>query len=193
MKHLAAFSLLLAVCGICGCVAISASSDYVSGTDFSNLKTYNWVAGPQPIAGDTRIDNTLTNQRIRNAIDQALAAQGYVKTSSGTSDFLVSYQAAIEGKLNVTTIDIPYQTPSTRDLVTGSSSTWNLAHGGRETFVNQYDEGSLFIDIVDPKTNELMWRGTGKATVLEKATPEKREARINEGVKKILSQFPPTR
>lgn len=194
-----AASLVLATILISGCNTISTSSDYVRGTNFSSLKTYNWVTVDQPVTGDIRVDNTLVDSRIRKAIEANLSAKGYEKLTSGDPDFLVSYQAAIEGKLDVTTVSMPYSVPSIdpRGNYRGGAYYGGgfygsaFAYGGSETFVSQYDEGSVFIDIVNPKTKKIMWRGIGKATVLEKATPEKREARINEGVTKILSEFPP--
>ena len=106
-------------------------------------------------------------------------------------DFLVIYRASIEGKLDVTTIDPPMVTPSVyRGVVTTPASAFDWYYGGR-TFVSQYEEGTLLLDFVNPKSNQLMWRGSAKATVMENASPEKREARINEGVQKILAQFPP--
>jgi len=170
-----------------GCATVSVDSDYASNTDFSNLKTYSWLQAAQPAAGDARIDNALTDSRIRNAVDQSLLAKGFVKLQTGTPDFLVAYQAAIEAKTDVTTIN----RPSSFGMMGGYSSSAYFAYSNNETFVTEYDEGSLLIDIVNPKTKELMWRGSGKATVLENAKPEKREKRISEGVAKILAEFPP--
>ncbi len=191
MKILYVIPVVIFLIFFAGCASVDTSSDYVNGVNFASFKTYDWVAGPQPLAGDARIDNTLTDSRIRKAVDSALASKGFVKTASGNPDFLVAYQAAIQGKLDVTTVDIPYSTPSGADIMRGNYHGSTLAYGGTETFVNQYEEGTLLIDMINPQTKELMWRGTGKATVLEKAKPEKREARIKEGVEKILSQFPP--
>ena len=176
---------------ISGCATVAVNSDYDNAADFSKLKTYQWAAEAQERTGDPRIDNSLTDSRIRRAVDSALGGRGFLKVDSGNPDFLVGYQAAIKKELSVQTVDMPYYTPSTRDLATGHYYGTNWAHGGAQTFVNEYEEGTLYLDIVNPQTKKIMWRGIGKATVLEDAKPEKREARINEGVKKILSQFPP--
>ena len=50
-------------------------------------------------------------------------------------------------------------------------------------------EGTLFIDIIDAKTKELVWQGEGSG-YLPKNT-EKKDARIMEFVSKILEQYPP--
>ncbi len=181
---------LAMVLGLSGCATIATTSDYVKTENFSNLKTYSWVSDVQKKTGDARVDSALTDSRIRNAIDNELLAKGFQKQASGATDFKVSYQAMIETKTVETIIDPPYMAPSAADIRSGDfHNDWAFA--GKTAFVDEYDEGTVLVDIVNPKTNQLIWRGTGKATVLENASPEKREARINEGIKKILSQFPP--
>ncbi len=45
---------------------------------------------------------------------------------------------------------------------------------------------STWLDIINAKTNELIWRGAGKVTVSENAADAKPDVWINESVKKIL-------
>ena len=54
----------------------------------------------------------------------------------------------------------------------------------------KYNEGVLFIDIVDNKKNELVWQGIGKGYIYTDR-PEKKIEKINAIVGKILLQFPP--
>ena len=63
--------------------------------------------------------------------------------------------------------------------------------GGDETFVTQYEEGTILVDVVDTKTNTLVWRGSGKKAIDENANSAKREANINKAIQKILAEFPP--
>lgn len=58
--------------------------------------------------------------------------------------------------------------------------------------IYEYEEGSLILDFVDPKTKNLIWRGSGKAQVDSAMTPESRDKLINEAVAKILKNFPPS-
>ena len=55
--------------------------------------------------------------------------------------------------------------------------------------VNTTPEGTLFIDLIDAKTKELIWQGEGTG-YLTKNT-DKKDARIKEFVAKILDQYPP--
>jgi hypothetical protein len=57
--------------------------------------------------------------------------------------------------------------------------------------VDQYEEGTLFIDVIDPKRNTMIWRGSATARVTPDLTPEERETRIGEAVRAILAKFPP--
>jgi hypothetical protein len=54
----------------------------------------------------------------------------------------------------------------------------------------KYNEGVLFIDIVDKKNNELLWQGIGKG-YLYTDRPDKKSEKIKAMVSKILLQFPP--
>jgi len=56
--------------------------------------------------------------------------------------------------------------------------------------VNQYTEGTLFIDFIDKEGNELVWQGIGSGAMKLKNT-KKKEERINKFVNEILSEYPP--
>ena len=51
--------------------------------------------------------------------------------------------------------------------------------------------GSLYIDLIDNKTNELVWQGKGEGTLQSTSNVAKKEARIKEFVSQILEQYPP--
>jgi hypothetical protein len=57
--------------------------------------------------------------------------------------------------------------------------------------VDQYDEGTFLLDIVNSQTKKLIWRGTAMDTVQKSDSPEKREERMNKAVTDMLQKFPP--
>jgi hypothetical protein len=57
--------------------------------------------------------------------------------------------------------------------------------------VESYIGGTVFIDLIDAKSNQLVWQGRGAGTYQENISPEKREKRINKGVAKIFKNYPP--
>lgn len=167
-----------------GCVGFSVSSDFDPAADFSGYRSWYWLP-PSP-TGDPRIDNDLVANRIRRAVERSLAARGFAKTSTGEGDFGVGYHGFIEGKIDVQTIDRYY----------GYGPGWGYYGGGyggiaTETYVDQYDEGTLILDIVDNRSQKLVWRGSTSARVIEDHTPQKRDERAQAAVDAILAEFPP--
>jgi hypothetical protein len=174
MKRLAAIACIAAV----GCIQIPVTTDYDPDADFAGLRTYGWIPGRQDIGEDPRIDAELLDKRIRTAVDAQLGKQGYVGPSAGTPDFVIGYHALIEEKADIQRLNTYY----------GYGPRWN-APG--PTYAYVYQEGTLILDIVDPKAASLLWRGSARAEVAQSATPEQREKRIQEAVRRILERFPP--
>ena len=69
----------------------------------------------------------------------------------------------------------------------GWNPYWGM--GMNYSNVNTTPEGTLFIDLIDANTKELIWQGEGTG-YLTKNT-DKKDARIKEFVAKILDQYPP--
>ncbi|KLT67569.1 DUF4136 domain-containing protein, partial [Pedobacter sp. BMA] len=61
---------------------------------------------------------------------------------------------------------------------------------GGPNYVNQYMEGTIIIDFLDPAKKILFWHGQGTGFNLDSFS--KREERLQTGVKEILAQYPPT-
>jgi len=62
--------------------------------------------------------------------------------------------------------------------------------GSTNLNINQYTEGTLFIDFIDKKNNELIWQGIGSGA-MKMSNIEKKEKRINDLVNKIILAYPP--
>ena len=172
----------LLLCGLMVFV-ISCSSvydvqfDYDTKADFSNLKSYDWL----PIPDKADIDS-LTAQRIKNAVNTQLEAKG-LKMTSDNPDFSIAAHVGSKDKVRVTNWGYSYA-PYGR--------YWAGYWGPGGVDVYQYEEGSLILDFVDAESKNLIWRGSGKAQVDSSMTPESREKLINEAVTKILEKFPPS-
>jgi hypothetical protein len=162
-----------------GCATMGIHVDYDTSANFAELKTYQWMPRAKPSVSDPRVDNALLESRIRTAVDEELAAKGFAKATSGSPDFLVGYHAAVRSRMDVYAMNDYY----------GYRHGWGW--GTSDVHVYQYEEGTLALDVVEPETKRLIWRGSAQAEVNRSATPEKREGRIQEAVRKILERFPP--
>ena len=170
---------------VSGCTAFPVQSDYDADADFAGYRTWYWL--PASPTGDPRIDNDLVDTRIRRAVEQSLADRGYTKTSTGEGNFGVGYHGFIQGKIDVRTIDRYY----------GYGPGWGRYGAyypgpvATETYVDQYDEATLILDIVDRRSRKLVWRGSTSARVRAEETPDKRDQRTRQAVDAILAKFPP--
>ena len=174
-------ALLVATATMGGCSSLKIHTDYDPGVDFARLQSYAWLPDPRPPTGDPRLDNSLLDGRVRSAVDSQLAARGHRETSPDEADFLVAYHVALETKLDVDTIHHGYGYGYGRWYGGMSSSTR----------VREYEQGTLLLDFVDPKTRQLLWRGSSSARIRPDNSPEEHQKRADEAVAAMLKHFPP--
>jgi uncharacterized protein DUF4136 len=189
MRHLIGVMFTLIACG---CSTMQVKSYSSAQSNFSGLKTYSWAPGPQQLSGNPRIDgNPELDKLVREDIDAELAHRGYVRAADGTPDFLVGYHATLNKRVSVETLDESsgYEPNYSFDYGLRVTPEEDRQAVGRK-YVDTFNEGTLIIDVVNPKTKQLMWRGTAIDEVNFKNNPERRQAKIKEAVKKILDQFP---
>lgn len=174
--------------GSAGCSTLVIDRDFDPEYDFASLRTYAWMPDPQPETGDPRIDrNELLFQRIDRAVDRVLAEKGYRETSAEEADFLVGYYLTLEQKVDARVVNDYY----------GWAPTWGYwgpyPYGPRsrsETYIYEYDQGTLILDVADAEKRKLIWRGTATDEVNFQSSPEEKEKAVNTAVEKILEGFP---
>ncbi|GBC63726.1 DUF4136 domain-containing protein [Desulfonema ishimotonii] len=164
-----------------GCATVQIRSDYDPDADFSGIGTYAWGEKSRPGGQPESPYDSLTDERIRQAVDGEMAAKGYRKISGENPDFLVYHYVAVEKKLMIETVNHYYGYRSWR---------WH-AHTAPQTVVREYSQGTLVLDFVNPRARRLIWRGTAQAVADAGQTPEQRRAKIGEAVRKMLALFPP--
>ena len=176
---------------VAGCSTMEISYDYDPKADFTGLKTYDWLAEPQKPTGDPRIDgNTILETRIHEAVDAGLAARGFRKVTSDP-DFLVAYHVSLDKRQSVQTLNNYYGYGPGWGYGYGASYRPGVWAGAPETYVYEYEEGTLILDIVNPRNKELIWRGSAQDEVHFKTSPEKEQTQLDEAVHKMLEKFPP--
>jgi len=162
-----------------GCSSISVSSDYDIYADFSSYKTFYIYSG---VLKDSRLESVpLVKKRVLDAIQNEMLKKAFTQEDSSNADMMVYAQATTAEKMNVNSYGYGY------------GYGWGPYPYGRNIDVSYYTQGSLIIDFVDNKEDDLIWRGIGTAVLQNQGTPEEREQYINEAVAKILDQYPPTK
>lgn len=170
------FAVLALVAAGCGGPPLTIDTDYDTDTDFSKYKSFTWMQGSKPSEKD--IDG-LTQQRIREAIEAELPKHGLKQAENG-GDLAANYQISIQHKIKQSNASV------------GVGYGWGPAHiGVSKSPSREYDEGTLIFDLVDPKTKQLIWRGTAVGTVHPDASPEERKENIKKAVGHLLAEYPP--
>ncbi len=177
MKVLRFFPVLLLFV-FASCSTVRVASDYDTEANFTS---YNSFAFYRPGIDKTKV-NDIDKKRILRAIESNLIAKGFNKNES--PDILVSIFTKESERVDV------YQNNFGWGGAWGWGGPWGWGGNWGNT-VSRTTEGSLFIDLIDAKTNSLVWQGKGTASLIGSSDIEAKEQRINEIVTKILSEYPP--
>ena len=170
MKTLKFLSVFFLVIILASCSSVRVNADYDKKANFTNYKTFAYLK-----SGIDKVEiSDLDKKRILNSIEEVMISKGFTKSEN--PDILISIFTKERERVDV------YQNY-------GFGWGWGPYWGMGYTNVMTSPEGTLFIDIIDAKTKELVWQGEGSG-YLTKDT-EKKDARIKEFVTRILEQYPP--
>jgi uncharacterized protein DUF4136 len=152
--------------------AQQVKTDYDRDTDFGHYRTYSWEK--------VQTQDPLWVDRIKQAVNSALAAKGWTQVDSGGDVAVV----AMETTQNQQTLNTFYD---------GFGGGWRWrgfgGFGDSTTTVDTYKVGTLVVDLFDAGTKNLIWRGSASDTLSDKS--EKNIKTLDKGVQKMFDHFPP--
>jgi len=169
MKAMRVVNILGLVLGLLvgSAAAQSVQSDFDRTFQFSNLKTFSFAVQRRG-ATDPLSTDSLNDGRIKTGLESQLIANGY-HMETDKADFVIAYYVKTKNKLSVQ--DYGYGPPR-----------W---FGGRDIRVNQDTEGTLMVDFIDARTNQVVWRGRAVGTLDMKGVDKK----ISKSTEKLVKQF----
>lgn len=175
--RLVALSALAALTTVswAACAVVTVNSYSNRAFDVGRYHTYAWGPADTFSTGDPRLDNNpFFERRVREQVDRQLGLRGFAKTTA-TPDLLVHYHASVTQKIDTRELD--------RDKAPCES---------RDCRPNVYDAGTLVVDLVDPHTDGLLWRGWAEGSVDGIIDNQAwLESRIDDAVLRILRRLPP--
>ncbi len=176
MKRLCLLLLLITYL-VTSCSPVSVVYKDERKGDFSRYRTFDFK--------DFSVDNqTVVPTRpdavdyLQSAIQRELVTKGFKKVEQ-SPDLLVNIGVVITQEVTTRTTDI-------RDAPV-YMGTRNYHWESEEVVVNQYREGTVLIDLIDARQNELVWEGSAKSILSKK--PDKMEKRIDEALAKLFKDF----
>lgn len=156
--------------------------NYDKGASFNNYRTYKWVQ----VKGAPAL-NPLVDSQVRGAIETELAIKGLTKAAGDDASLWIAYQVTLsqEKEFSSYSSDFGYGPGWGRGWYGGGGST--ITSGTTSTI----HIGEVVLDMYDPATKQIVWRGTASKTLDAKAKPEKRQKNLTKGVAKLLKNYPP--
>ena len=158
--------MIFALITACGSTT-KIHSDYDRSVDFSQYKTYGYYS---PMGIENPNYSSLLGQMFRDAIDVQMKQRGYVK--SDNPDVLFNVSARMQDKTRVTTTSSPGMyggyAGGYYGYRGGLYDPWGGYGYGTSTHVSQYTEGTVNIDMVDPRLKRMLWEGVAIGRVNDK-------------------------
>ena len=181
---------LLVIATACKGRTVSVASGAIDTLAVGQFKTFS-VMAPKPPADtvavtatngsdrvgtavmnmDPMLSTSLVGRAIRQDITNAFMERGY-DFVEGTPDFYVAYYAGTGRVVDTRASQQSYHT-------SGEKLT---------TQTYEYPAGTIVIDVVNARTDSLVWRGTGVAEIPN--DPEDYAKTIHATVDKIVGMFP---
>ncbi len=170
---------------------LNVTTDYNHSAVFANYKTYAMYQ----MSDKSSTVSQLNQSRIFNAVKAQMVTDGFTEVAS-SADLLVNVTAVRSDK------------KSLQSTTTGMGGYGAYGYGGfyrpygyggmgmgmggistTSTQVVNTITGSIIIDIVDAKTNEIVWTGTGNKEIDKPA--DNPDQAISAAIATIMATFPP--
>lgn len=180
-------TLFLSVFLLSGCATTYKTNiDYKQGYNFNQIKTFyihnSYATEDATKEKVNRFVSDLDNDRLISAINANLQGKGLLATTVEEADIVVKYLVTSKDKTRI------------RSFNTGFNSCWHCrgfygAHGSSDINVKQYVEGTIIIDLVDPKLNKSVWRSVVSSAIKNKTTVAEKQIEMQQAVDAMLADF----
>ena len=159
---------------------LKVTTDYDKAVNFKQYKTFQIMQLDEKL----KAISDLNRNRIIAAVKSEMVAKGFQEADN--ADLQIDIVTILKDKQSVTANTNYYG-------YGGAYRPYGWSGGmssGYTTYdVQNYTDGSLIIDIIDPKTKQLIWEGIGNKEI-DKPSSDPDKA-ISAAVKSIMAGFPP--
>ena len=177
LPRVTAMAMLVLTAASCA-TTMSAGAHVDRALDFRQFRTYDWGPADALPTGDSRLDkDPWFKDHLQGAVERHLAAKGLEQAPSGSPDLLIHYHAAINRRIDVNRVDRGYGYCVSDDC---------------PVEVIEYEAGTLVLDVIDTRTNKLIWRGWAQHSVEDMLDdPDTMANTIEQAVSRMLLRLPP--
>ncbi len=173
MKYLLGLAIAMSLL-FTSCSSIQTNTDYDPNIDFTQYKTFSFFQKGM----DSLQLNDLDKARITNAIIANLEQKGLKLSKNG--DLIINVVASNKVK---------------RDIYNSNPGGYGWGWGGmgypNNTYVREYTEGKLYVDLVDKKRNKLVWQGFAQGIDVDNL--RSKEKVLPKTIDRMFYNYPPKR
>lgn len=175
-RAIVAVLALVLFAGACSRFSVQADAD--PNVDFARFTTFAWLPKDQAPPVDQWMQDRAIEKRVQSGIEAGLRAKGYRPAEGGKPDLLVTYRLTSESRSSTG--------------VPSSYSGYNLGwwSNARMMRTDNYERGTLMVDVIDAADRDLVWRGSASARLLPHISFDKRAKRATDAVERIMKDFP---
>src|SRR6266850_1907392 len=167
-------------------LAMSVKSDYEKNFDFSQLHTFAFKT--DRANNDPLSTNTLEAGRIQNALAAQLEANVFSQAPQNP-DFIVAFYSRSKQKTQVESSGIGPGFGFGRGFGWGYGvpfrERWRNGFGP-DIWTDNYTQGCIMADVIDSKTNEVVWRGAVTDTI---SGIDQSEKQTDQAAKDLVKTF----
>jgi hypothetical protein len=154
--------------------AQQVKTDYDRSANFAQYKTYSWE--------HVKTQDPLDVDRIKSAVNAALATKGWTQVDSG-------------GDVSIVAVEMTREQQTLNTFYNGFGGGWGWRRfgggglGDATTTTETYKVGTVIVDLFDTKTKQLIWRGAESDTLSNNS--DRNIKNLDKGVGKMFKNFPP--
>jgi hypothetical protein len=172
-------ALAVALLASSGAAFASTHSDFTKAYPLEGLKTYAFKE-QRRISRDPLANNDIWANDVRRAIRTDLASRGLSEATSGHPDFYVAFYVGLQERYDLDAVD--YGMPV---FHRGFHRAWWGWPRGYDVWAVPYTESTVIVDLIDARTNQLVWRGYDTDTLNAK-DPDKT---LTKAVDNVVARF----
>jgi hypothetical protein len=178
--------LFLAVGLLSACSSgLQVRSDIDPAADFSQYRSYNFF---DPMGIEGGYNSPVYGEHFRAAITSELRKRQYRKVDD--SDLMVNVTIRADDKVKMKTYTAPYMSGAYYNRPGGAYYGSSLGVGvGVSQRATKVTEASVFIDLVDPEQQRVVWQGVAVVNVTDKVAKQLRDS-IYTAVNEVFKQYP---
>lgn len=156
-------ALMLSACGV---------QSYVEkdpNVDLNNYKTYAWLNEKETKRKDGKNYKDFQESYLMDIVSKELEKNGWRQARNGNADVLIDYDIMVENELREQSESV-YSRPTVRYFYNPYTRRINSVYYpsqylGENSYTVPYKSGTITINIVDNKSNKLVWQGWAETDV----------------------------